>query len=342
MNTLSAVAVARAWISDQGVRIPGFCGAHLMGSTLSMPSDAEFPSYGDLDFNIVVEGDQPTETYNVLCNGVILEYSIVSRAQYTTPEAVLANPELAWNLAQPGVLVDHDGALTALNAAVSRQYGERRWVMARCAAEKAIVGQFLGMLDAAQQPADAAWGISGCMMFLAGLLAVAHGAAPTHRRCLVLLRQFLQTDGYPELYEQALQLLGYAGMTQEQVESYLDRCAEAFDRVVALRGSPPMFPFKFQAHARPYVIEGAREMIRVGDHREAMYWIEGWLTFSNMALRSDAPAGELPAYQAVIDALLRDKGADRPGYVANCQAAGHRLADQVYAIADAVAASASE
>ena len=75
-----------------------------MGSILSIPSDAPFPPYRDVDFNIVVDDEtHVTATHDIAAGGLMLEYSTVSIARYRSPEDVLANPELAANLARTAV-----------------------------------------------------------------------------------------------------------------------------------------------------------------------------------------------------------------------------------------------
>ena len=200
MNAGNALRVAREWVAVHGRRTPGFCAAHLMGSLLTMPPEAEFPASGDVDLNLVVAQDQPTETFNISWQGLILEYSVVSHSQYATPEAVLANPELACNLAHDSVLADRDGSFRALQREVERRYGERQWVTARCAAEKGIVGGFLQQVDEADSDGDASFAANGVALFLSGLLATADGLPPTHRRCLVLLKDRLEAHGRSDLY----------------------------------------------------------------------------------------------------------------------------------------------
>src|SRR5262249_58553708 len=112
MNVKQVIEQTAAWVEQQGRQIPGFCGAHLMGGILSMSHDAPFPAYRDVDFNIVVrEETHATETHDVAYNGLILEYSTVSIARYRSPGEVLANPELAANLAVGGILADPRGIL---------------------------------------------------------------------------------------------------------------------------------------------------------------------------------------------------------------------------------------
>jgi hypothetical protein len=334
MNAGSALRVAQEWVAAHGSRTPGFCAAHLMGSLLTIPPEAEFPASGDVDLNLIVDRDQPTETFNIPWQGLILEYSVVSRSQYATPEAVLANPELACNLAQDTILADRDGSFRVLQREVQRRYGEQQWVTARCAAEKRIVEGFLQQVDGAKGDDDAAFAANGAALFLSGLLATADGLAPTHRRCLVLMRQRLEVHGRLDLFAEALDLSGYARLTRGQVESCLDDCAMTFDRAVQVRRSPCMFPFKFQPHVRPYIIDGPRAMIEEGDYREAMLWIEGWLVFSNQVIQADAPEAERPVFREKLRTLWAAKGVGIPGLTASRRERAHRLAGAVFDLCD--------
>src|SRR5688572_23538049 len=100
MKSKQVIAHARSWVEQHGSKVPGFCGAHLLGSILRSAPDAPFPSYRDVDINLIVlDESHPTQTNNVDYNGLILEFSTVSSAGYRSAEAVLANPELASNLA---------------------------------------------------------------------------------------------------------------------------------------------------------------------------------------------------------------------------------------------------
>jgi hypothetical protein len=154
----------------------------------AMAPDAPFPSYRDVDFNIVVDDEMHTSaTHNVAYNGLMLEYSTVSIARYRSPEDVLANPELAANLAVDGILADPHGLLAPLHQAVSAQYAQRRWVLARCAYEQQVVVQVLEGLRGAATPTEALWLLSNVALFLSGLLAEASLRPPTHRRCLLAL-----------------------------------------------------------------------------------------------------------------------------------------------------------
>src|SRR5262249_36536261 len=160
-------------------------------------------------------------------------------------------------------------------------YAQQRWVLARCGYEQQVVMQTLEGLCHTASPPEAVWLLSSMALFLAGLLTEASLRPPTHRRCLVLLRDVLHAAGRRDLHEAVLQLLGWAHLRRAEVEAYLGDCALAFDRAVAVTRTPVPFQFKLKPHVRPYIIAGAQEMIDQGYHREAMFWISGFLMFAN-------------------------------------------------------------
>jgi hypothetical protein len=329
-----AIAYTREWIDANARQMSGFVGAHLMGGVLAMPKDALFPAASDLDFNIVCEGARETKTYDIAQQGLILEYSVVDASRYCAADDVLANPELACNLAADSILTDPHGLLASLHQEVAAQYACRRWVQARCDYEKQVVHHALEGLSRAGTPHEAPWPALNVALFLSGLMAEASLQPPTHRRSLVLLRNTLGAYGRADLHEALLCLVGFANLTRPQVERYLGDCADAFDRATAVTHTPVPFQYKFQPHVRPYIVDGAREMIEQGCHREAMFWISGFLTFANAAIQADAPAAERPLYQAKVDRLLDDLGFCTMADVRARAAAARDLAAAVFDIAD--------
>jgi len=171
-------------------------------------------------------------------------------------------------------------------------------------------------------------------LWVDALVAVANLKLPTHRRCLILTRQLLEGHGRAELHDELLRLLGYHHLTREQVERYLQAGAEAFDRAVQVARTPVQFGFKLCAHVRPYIIDAAQEMVDAGHHREAMFWIGGFLVIANGAIQADAPPADRPYFQATVDGLLADLGLDTLQAVAVRVARARVIAEAVFKLAD--------
>ncbi|HEU0295669.1 MAG TPA: hypothetical protein VFR47_23220 [Anaerolineales bacterium] len=303
------IELAKEWVETYGNRTPGFCGAHLMGSLNYTPHDAPFSASSDVDLNIVLQGAQMSGPQDILYKGLILEYGSLSLERYSSPELVLADPELAANLAVNSILSDPIGILTSLHTTVAKEYPRRKWVLARCGAEKQRTGQGLDGLQHARSPVEAVSSLGAFFSVgLTGLIAIANLIPPTHRRCLVLMKGLLEQHGRADLHEDVLKLLGFAHLHTVQVQAYLHDCAEAFDCAVRVTRTPVPFGFKLHPHVRPYFIEGTQEMIVAGYPREAMYWILASLMIANGAIQVDASEEEKRYFQAKINQLLSDIG----------------------------------
>jgi hypothetical protein len=199
MNVGQVIESVREWVDHHGRHIDGFRAAHLMGGILTLPHDTAFPAYRDVDLNIVCDGVEETTTHDVAYNGLIVEYSLISINNYRTPEEILANPELAANLARDSILADPYGLLGPLRQVVASQYAEPRWVAARVGYEQQMVLRILAGLHHEAEPAKALWLLTSATLFLSGLLAEASLRAPTHRRSLVLMREVLYGQGHADV-----------------------------------------------------------------------------------------------------------------------------------------------
>jgi hypothetical protein len=253
-------------------------------------------------------------------------------------EAALADPSRGPNLATTRILADPTGVLERLRRTVAAEYGRGRWVLARCEAEKADARAHLAAMRQARDPGTRAESVWLFLNALSGLLAVARLRRPTTRRTLTLLRDLLAEAGRPDLHEASLELFGSAAMSREEVRNALDESVAAFDRSVEVYHTPTPYGFTIRAHLRPYLAEGAREMIDEGSHREAVFWIAALAGESYLVLQNDAPEVEKPRYAARRAALHAALGYDSPVTWNGRVAAAGRLMRRIFPIADAFAA----
>jgi hypothetical protein len=316
--------------------MPGFCGAYLTGGINAMPPDAPFPLYRDVDMHIVLEegGKSTQDNLELEYEGLILECGFKGRAEYHPPESVLANPHIAPNLAVDSILSDPTGLLKKTHQVVAKELARRRWVVARSDYEKKRALGHLEQLSQADSPFEALLQLWWFASFLSGLVAVASLKLPTHRKALVLMKELLQSQDRLDLHEELLTVLGYADMSREKVGFYLQECTVAFDRAVAVKRGPSFWGFKLRPHIRPYVIEGAQEMIDEGHHREAMYWIEAFFVIALAVIQNDAPQEEKPRFQATFGRLLADRGLRTPDDWGSRLRQARSLADEVFKVAD--------
>ena len=304
MNVGQVIELAKEWVEIYGSQIPGFCGAHLMGGLNYMPKDAPFPSYRDVDMNILSRDTQNTEVYDVSYKGLMVEYGAAPIEDYQSPERVLANPSLASNLAVNSILSDPIGRLAPLQKAVEFEYSHRKWVVARCDSAKDSAENSINGLRQANSPFDAYPHLSELIVSLSGLIAFAGLKPPTHRRSLVLAKKVLESYGQADLHEEILAGYGSIHMGKAEVQAYLLDCVAAFDKAVEVTRTPFPFQFKLHPHVKPYFIEGSREMIEEGYHREAVPWIAAGTLISAYAIQLDAPEDEKPPFLAAAYKLL--------------------------------------
>ncbi|MBK8027323.1 MAG: hypothetical protein IPK19_39500 [Chloroflexi bacterium] len=250
---------------------------------------------------------------------------------------MLADPSAGPNLATTQILADPTGILTPLHQAVAADYPRRRWIQARCEAEKTDAEKSLAAMRKAATAEDRMNSVREFLGAVSGLLAVAQLKRPTTRRTLALLRELLEAQGRPDLNEAALAVMGSAHMSRADVEALLDRTMMAFDRAAEVNQTPIPYGFAIRAHIRPYYVDGTLEMFDEGSHREAVFWL-ACLDTIYFVLQNDAPESEKPGFASDFQAMYASLGftsAERWGERVDTAA---RLAPEIYTIAAALVA----
>lgn len=335
------VEIVREWVDLHARHLPDFAGAYLWAGITALPADAPFPLYRDVDVVVVFTKVPQDDTQEVLYRGVMLEVIAKKLDAHQDAETVLADPSHGPNMATTQILADPTGVLVPLQQAVAREYGRRRWVRARCEAEKVTAEQQLAAMRQVSDPAngqEAMWPVWLLLNALSGLLAVAQLKRPTTRRTLSLLGELLEEQGRPDLHEAALTLWGSAGMSRADVQEMLDQSVVAFDRSVEVYETPTPFGFTIRAHLRPYLTEATQEMIDEGHHREATFWIMTLATESYLVLQNDALDAEKAVFEAQLQAMFAALGYTSAEAWAERVNSAERLAQETYRIADALAA----
>jgi hypothetical protein len=335
------VAIVREWVDQQARYLPDFAGAYLWGGITALPPDAPFALYRDVDVVVVFTQGAPEDEQEVFYRGLMLEVISKNLDAHQDAEAVLADPSAGPNLATTQILADPTGILAPLHQAVAAGYGHRRWIQARCGAEKASAEEWLGAMRRATTPAERLDAVRVFLGALSGLLAVAQLRRPTTRRTLTLLDELLTAQGRPDLHEAALTLMGAADLSRAEVEALLDQFVTAFDRAVMVYQTPVPFGFAIRPHLRPYYIDATVEMLDEGRHREAVYWIT-CLDTAYFVLQNDAPEGEKPGFDAQFQAMYAALGFTSAATWAERVSTAERLAPEISRLADALVAGYPE
>ncbi len=304
-----AKEVARRWAVKEASGWPGFHGAYLAGSVSAMPADAELPQTSDIDLNVVfADGNRPPRTGKFVWGGVVLEVTVLSPEQLRSPERVLGDYHLAGPFRTWSVLLDPSGHLAALQTAVSRDFAKREWVVRRCRhARDRIVEQHRAIrAEAPLHDRIIGWvfptGVTTHVLLTAGL------QNPTVRRRYAAVRELLAERRELAFYERLLGLLGCAGVSRARVAHHLAEMTAAFDAAKAVVQTPFPFASDLSNAARPIAVDGSRELIERGLHREAVFWITVTFSRCRKALWTDAPTAWTPRFDAAYGALLADLG----------------------------------
>jgi hypothetical protein len=309
MLVKQAKDVARRWVREEASSTPGFAGAFYHGSTNWLPDDAPLPGTSDLDVMVVLDDPNPlVKPGKFRYRDVLLEISYLRSEQVRSPEVVLGRYHLAGSFRTPGIILDPSGQLTALQTAVSRDYAKRQWVYRRCEDARDNILRNFRWLDVAATFDDQviAWlfgtGVTTHVLLVAGL------KNPTVRTRYVAVRELLAEYEPLPFYTTLLALLGCVRMDRTQAERHLDALAEAFDAAKAVIETPFFFAADLSEQGRPIAIDGSRELIERGDHREAIFWMVAAYARCQKVLSQDAPPEMRERFTPGYRRLLGDLG----------------------------------
>ncbi|MFI7127245.1 hypothetical protein ACIBQ1_16225 [Nonomuraea sp. NPDC050153] len=291
MRVEEARQIARQWVLAEGTALPGFDGAFLTGSALWADPADELAATSDVD--VIVVADQPARLGKFAYRGILLEVSSLSGLGST--HEVLSDYHLAGSFHLPCVLADPSGRLTEIQQVVSRDFAERPWILARCTNAMDRVRGFINGIDERAPLPDQvnSWlfgtGVTTHVLLVAAL------RNPTIRRRYEAVRDLLAEHGRLDFHESLLELLGSANLSAARVERHLAVLEKVYDAAAALR--VPSYPFDsdITPAARPIAIDGTRELIQCGLHREAVFWLVA--TYAR-CLAKRAAAGEQAGEQA--------------------------------------------
>lgn len=314
MRVGEARAVATEWVQRVARGLPGFEGAYFAGSIVGLPDDAALRPSSDVDIVIVTPaGADIAHRGKLLYGGVLLEATNLHWDQLSSPEAVLSAYHLAGSFRVDTLIADPTGRLRPLQAAVAAGFARRAWVRRRCreAYDKSGAGLAAIESEAPLHQRVLSWVFPTGVMAQVLLVAALHN--PTVRRRYVAVRQVLTEyglaeHGHQDVYEQLLGLLGADRLDRAQVESHLPALAAMFDAAASVARTPLPYSSDISALARPIAIGGSEEMIREGDHREALFWMVVTAARCQTILAADAPPELWRAHRPAFVALLADLG----------------------------------
>ncbi|MHB1317559.1 MAG: hypothetical protein ACYCYF_02965 [Anaerolineae bacterium] len=307
MRAGDARRVAAEWVEQVASRLPGFEGAYLAGSIVGLADGEEAAPSSDVDIVLVSpHGVTLPGMGKTVYRGALLEATNLHWDLLSSPEAVLPAYHLAGSFRVDTIIADPAGRLRALQREVAAGFARRTWVRRRCldAFEKSAAG--LASIDPREpfHQQVLSWVFPTGVMAHVPLVAALRN--PTVRRRYAAVRQVLAEYGRADVYDQLLDLLG-CRMTPAQVAGHLPGLSAMFDDAAAIGRTPFSFSSDISALARPIAIGGSEEMIRSGDHREAVFWMVVTAARCQAILAADAP-GLRQAHAPAFEALMADLG----------------------------------
>ncbi|WP_309122034.1 hypothetical protein [Paenibacillus sp.] len=310
MNVGSARAAAAAWVREYAGKEAGFMGAYMSGSTIGLPDETPMSPTSDLDVVIVTAADEaPPKLGKLVYRGALLEITYLPWNLYVSAEEVLASYHLAGSFRTDTILADPTGQLSALQAEVSRRFAERTWASRRCENARKRVEDGLRAIDPTAPRHDQVMSWVFPTGVTAHVLLAAALRNPTVRLRYLAAREVLETYGFLDIYPELLRLLGCERLSAQRVEHHLDELARTFDAAAARAKSTFFFSSDIAAAARPIAIDGSRDLIRAGNHREAVFWILVTFCRCHKIFAVDAPEVHL-ALTPAFDSLASDLGID--------------------------------
>ena len=323
MKVIEAKAIAKQWVEQRAKELPNFVCAFFVGSVACMHDDEDFPATSDIDLRIVVDQDVPDLLSNpsgefaqtkLLVQGVILEPQYWSKDYFMKfASEILGNPLGAVSFFRPNAILDPNGDLVRAHRKVHASYQDAFWVRKRCAnaqehaitrLEQAASGQlsFPG--------ATSKYIVSISMLYVAAIPnvvqipCVANLKGITLRKCLVASRETLIGAGKGDLYKAILKIVGAYNITNVEASAHLAELESAFDYALRVIHTQFFGAFDIDPLSRPITINGSRDLIEAGSHREAMFWVICMRNWVQNAIENDGTEPEKTHFRSAYDHLL--------------------------------------
>jgi hypothetical protein len=268
-----ARAGAHDWVMTVARETPGYRAAFIAGSVAGQRDDEPVSPGSDTDVMVVLDGEPAGKAGKFHHQGVLLEGTFLGRADLDDTEALLASYHGANALATGLLLDDPTGLLAGAMGRVRREFPRRPRVEARVAgAASSVVAGFAAM-DETKSLAERAQGWVFPTGVMTHVLLVAGLRNPTVRRRYETTRDLLAEHDRLDLHEQLLDVLGSRKMSPGQAGRHLDAIARIYDAAIPVPGGSYRFASDVSDISRPIAIDGSRDMIARGSHREAAFWL---------------------------------------------------------------------
>ena len=311
--------IALEWVADNLSSLQEFGGAYLSGSICEYDDDEEMPDYSDVDIHVVWRN--PPDGLlrgKIIYEDVILDISHTTFEELGTHDSVLADYHTAFPFSRKNILVDPTGRLTRLQEKVAAEYQHPAWIRKRI--EHALLHnrKYLDGYMELHQSGASIGAQAGVVAFAAGIMAhVILSAAcrnPTVRKRYLAARSVLSEYGMLDYYETLLEFPGCRDISRESVSEHLVSLGKTLDIAERYLRTPYRFSGDISPAGRIIAIDGSRDLIERGFHREAVFYLVATYSRCLHVLRVDASEDVSAEHEESLGRLLEDLGMDTAVY----------------------------
>lgn len=312
MTFESAREIASEWVGRNVARFPEVRGAFLHGSVCYLPEGGSLDASSDIDVVVVYEdqtaGGFDRYTGKHRFRDVLIDISFLPAGVVDSADTVLANHNLAGSLAAGGVLFDRDGRLTATHESVSARFSQAIWVRRRCKSALEKSEAVLSGVSPDRPIYDQGLRLLFGLGIQTHVLLVAARENPTVRRRYERCRDLLTAHDAQGVQEEMLDLLGSRAVTKPHALTHLSAMTRAFEDAVGVIRPDSKNAVHINPHSRSSNIEGSRNSIESGLHREAMFWIGSMLCRCVLALAENSSSDRVAKHGGGLAAVLEELG----------------------------------
>ena len=300
--------IAQHRVRQEGSRLPGFGGAYLVGSVTTFADGVALPATSDVDIAVVSDCAPSPRLGKFVYRHLLLDVSFVAWKQVRSHESVHGHSQMAAGFRAWNILADPSDHLTRIQEKVAKQFSNRYWVRRRVRHAGDMALDRLQAVEGLSAWHDqiTSWLFGASLTTL--ILAKAGLMPPTVRRRYAVARELLAVHGKLEFYEQLLQLLGCASWCRSRTPRHLDAAAAAFDEAKRLLKAGYRFASDISDVARPVALEGSKDLIEQGLHREAVFWIVATYARCRWIFHRSASSYTRDRYDLGFQRMLRDLG----------------------------------
>lgn len=297
LTIADAHAVAARWVThNQQIHEAAFIG----GSAATATSETPYDPASDVDCYLVISEPAPEgKIGKIRINGVLLDVSWMTWPQI---ESARANAVTASLLNFGAIIADPSRRLQSNQDEIRRSFVDPASIALRLEDMRQRIRTGLVADSSHLPPPEQLMNWLFPATLATHIPLVASCAPLTVRKRFVAAKHVME----PADYESLLALYGFTDVTVPRVQQWLMLTERIFtENAVLAETSVRFWAGDIHEDARPIAIGGSQQLIDMGLHREAIYWILATCSRC-LVVRSDAeeaPSAYTDAYEAMLTAL---------------------------------------